>query len=219
MSLWPSEHKLGLLISASYKGTPRVFDTLSAVLYINLAERTDRKARILENLSAAGIDDARVQRVDAVKHNLGAIGCAKSHIKALEHVLASGYDNTLILEDDFVWDVSPEVVNRVLSAVLFDKEWSVCLLACNGACEILSDYKQRVIKCMTTSAYIIRKHYVPKLLGLWKDMLPSLEANALPTTGSKFAIDITWQRLQAASLTDWVATNPYLGKHQLLRHR
>lgn len=187
----------------------RGIDMLSAILYINLADRKDRKTRLLKNLSNVGVDHSRVHRIDAVRHKMGAVGCAKSHIKTLEQIAAAGYDTALVLEDDFVWKEPPDVVDSVLRTMLSDGSWNVCLLTCNGVCDTMNDYKKRVITCQTASAYIIRIDYVPKLLALWKSKLPDLQSNGI-THGGMYAIDQTWKALQSSD--EWVATNPFLGK-------
>lgn len=181
------------------------------ILYINLEFRRDRKQRLLRELTKVGTDATRIRRIDAVHRERGSVGCAESHIKALRESMEMGSNVTLILEDDFVWHegVDTSVVNDTLDKVLEDKDWKVCLLAANGRCRVVNDYKQAVQECQTTSAYLIRKAYVPVLRGHWEHCLPDLTHTKLPQ-GGKFSIDQTWKTLQRQG--GWIATNPLLGK-------
>lgn len=68
------------------------------ILYINLDERTDRREH-MENL-LQGYD---YERVSAVKHEDGYIGCAKSHLLCLQIAKARKLEKVIILEDDFMF--------------------------------------------------------------------------------------------------------------------
>jgi len=50
-------------------------------LYINLHERTDRKEHVEKELEKMNIQG---ERVEAIRNDVGAIGCSLSHIKCLE---------------------------------------------------------------------------------------------------------------------------------------
>ena len=50
-------------------------------LFINLEHRKDRLEHASREFKKMNID---AERVDAIKHNVGAIGCSMSHIKCLE---------------------------------------------------------------------------------------------------------------------------------------
>ena len=72
---------------------------LNKIFYINLYYRKDRLffcENQLKNL------DIEYERIDAVQHYDGRIGCAKSHLKILQYIHNIQYDGYyLILEDDF----------------------------------------------------------------------------------------------------------------------
>lgn len=69
--------------------------------FINLDHRKDR----LENIQRQVLPFLEphvnsVHRISATKHQNGAKGCTRSHIKTLDFALNSGFEHTLILEDD-----------------------------------------------------------------------------------------------------------------------
>ena len=55
-------------------------DLFKHTLFINLKHRTDRFKRVLEEFKKM---DITAERVDAIKHEKGNIGCTYSHIKCL----------------------------------------------------------------------------------------------------------------------------------------
>ena len=62
---------------------------------INLKERTDRWEKIVNNFK-----DFKILRIDAIKTDQGAIGCFKSHQKAIEVAKQLNMDKIFVLEDD-----------------------------------------------------------------------------------------------------------------------
>ena len=52
------------------------------IFYINLEKRQDRKEEIENELNTHGLVG---ERFDAIPHNPGCVGCAKSHLSVLHH--------------------------------------------------------------------------------------------------------------------------------------
>ena len=75
-----------------------------AVLYINLAHRTDRKELILQEIQKIkNIDESQIYRIDAVLEPMcGHIGCGKSHINALELAIQNNWSSVLVWKMIFV---------------------------------------------------------------------------------------------------------------------
>jgi glycosyl transferase family 25 len=189
----------------------RGINTVDRVVYINLDKRTDRKARLLKELEKVGTDPLRVMRSPAIYDPAGAVGCAKSHIAVLQRILEDRLGVALVLEDDFVWlDHDPEGINRWLKEIMLDPSWGLCVLACGGGTfyDENPTYTQHIRGCQTTSAYLIRSWYATKLLGLWKQKLPELQAANANERGA-LNIDQTWKILQ--STDQFVASHPLLG--------
>ena len=146
--------------------------------YINLQRRPDRNAALLRQLDRVGYDRAHVHRINATAHADGAAGCLLSHVAALEAVVAraaaaggggGGRPFALVLEDDFEWSDAAVARERLRDAFALQANWSVILLACRGVPAPLRDGAlagryESAAGCFTTSGYMIRTSYAPKLL-------------------------------------------------------
>ena len=112
----------------------------------------------------------KIIRIDAVynKQN-GHIGCAKSHIKALNKAKELNLPNVVILEDDFIFTKSIKEINKNFDNFLsfFKNKWDVIQLTAsyNDLKKIkeLKEFK-KVNSAMTSSGYIIQKHFYDKLI-------------------------------------------------------
>ena len=151
--------------------------------YINLQRRPDRNAALLRQLDRVGYDRAHVHRINATAHADGAAGCLLSHVAALEAVVAraaaagggggGGRPFALVLEDDFEWSDEAVARERLRAAFALQANWSVILLACRGVPAPLRDGAlagryESAAGCFTTSGYMIRTSYAPKLLELFR---------------------------------------------------
>jgi glycosyl transferase family 25 len=78
---------------------------IQRVLYINLARRPDRRAQVIRELQSLRIPEDKVIRIEAVdaeeSREKAIVSCCRSHIAALECAMRNGWDEVLILEDDF----------------------------------------------------------------------------------------------------------------------
>lgn len=187
------------------------------VLFINLEHRKDRLAEFYEEMAKISFADNQLTRIDAiyVPHN-GMLGCALSHIKAIEMAKEKKWPYVAVFEDDFCWreHVDKEKLVQLLSDI-FDKKtfWDVFLLSCNPQCDEQIDFIHGATRCLfafTTSGYIVQEHYYDTLLENFRDA-----ANLLKVTivdAEKFAIDRHWTRLQAADR--WLRACPTLGKQR-----
>ena len=172
------------------------------IFYINLKHRIDRKESLINQIKKIHYPLNRVNRIDAIKKNNGALGCALSHILALEEAIKLNVDSALIFEDDFIWKENSDVVNKAIDNAYNDKNWQICLLTCNGKTKDISNKKIcKVITCQTASAYIVRKKYMPKLLSFWKSYIKDDKL--------KLEIDQSWKILQRKD--KWISTKPILG--------
>jgi len=168
--------------------------------YINLARRADRQVRLAGELAKADLKCQRLDAVDMHEENITAVeACKRSHLKALAEIEASDAPYGLVLEDDAVWHRPMSVVNDILSRVNFSiSKHPVILLSCNGRGTATDEpWMLAVQDCQTTSAYIIRKDYIPTLSKL-------IETE---TTEAK-PFDMAWKRLQVKD--NWGLTQPKL---------
>lgn len=106
-------------------------DFFDKILYINLDHRKDRKQQILNEFNKMDINENKIHRIDAIheKYN-GHIGCAKSHIKALNYAKENNYKNVVIFEDDFIFTQNKIDVNNKINKFLKENsnKWDVVQL-------------------------------------------------------------------------------------------
>jgi len=188
-------------------------EKLDAVIYINLKHRTDRNEHILNEISKLSIGASKVHRIDAIKKDIGALGCGLSHIKALEYALQNNeWKYILILEDDFTFKSSNKSeINNDLD-ILFknSKNMDIGLLSSNLKHSSLSDTEHFRVKkvefSQTSSAYIIKKEYIPILLNNFKEAILDMEKNGVKHEN---CIDQHWAELQREG--NWYLIYPPIG--------
>lgn len=151
---------------------------------INLAHRTDRWKQVTDNLRVLRVP---FERVDAVRNANGALGCARSHLKALREAMEEQTDLVAIAEDDAVFDIEPFAILEQFRA----SEADVLLLGYNiRASEPFSEAFCRIRASLTTSCYIAKRNAVPGLIACFQGAEDDLQKNV------HRPIDIAWQALQ-----------------------
>jgi GR25 family glycosyltransferase involved in LPS biosynthesis len=174
-------------------------------LYINLTERTDRNAQVLEQLCLIGITEPI--RFNAIRHKNGAVGCTQSHIECLKIAKENGWPYVIVVEDDILF-LNPNRFLNNCDALIREHpidSWDVVLIAGNNA----GPYKQlspscvRVSGCQTTTGYIVKSEYYDTLIDNFESGLKSLL-----NVGVSFenAIDKYWFRLQRRDM--WLLIVP-----------
>jgi GR25 family glycosyltransferase involved in LPS biosynthesis len=187
-------------------------ESIDAILYINLAHRTERKEHILLELQKWGVDSSKIHRVDAVHRTPGALGCGLSHIKALTEAFSHPEWNTvLVLEDDFTFhsDYS-EINDKIKHLITSHRFFDIGLLSYNSDYIKYTDTTfpsiKKVVYSQTTSSYIIRRHYIPTLVQNMKGAMYDMERFG---KRHENCIDIHWTRLQPNGR--WYAIFPAIG--------
>lgn len=140
-------------------------NTIDAVLYINLNSREDRNKSIEKELANMQFDKGKIHRISAVYDKVcGHLGCALSHIKALDLAIENKWDRIIILEDDYHFKIKNEVLDKIIKDAETLK-WDVLLLA-HGHIKFFDDKKtplRRIEKSTTTSGYIVNSTYYKTL--------------------------------------------------------
>jgi len=182
------------------------------IIYINLASRTDRLTEIQSELTRMGVSDA--ERFEAIQRKPGIVGCGYSHLAVLKLAKERGYKEILIMEDDFVFLLSPErmaEIFEILPTIPFD----VCMLGYNLH-QTHGDYlsalrlpMHKVKYAQTASAYIVREHYYDTLIDLYEWAIPELERTGMHWV---YANDVIWRQLQENDL--WVCPVERCGKQR-----
>jgi hypothetical protein len=174
---------------------------------INLRHRADRREDCARELSKVGVDAGAETFFEAKSvPNLGALGCALSHGKALsDFVFADDKPFALILEDDFSIRDAPTFVSTVNQFCSQDFLWDVFLLGHNSAVPIEPTHfgtACRAINAQTTSGYLVGRIYAIKLIDYFfrsaellrrYDFLPEPNKSI---ARSLFSCDILWKELQ-----------------------
>lgn len=113
----------------------RIFDQFDQVRIINLPERTDRKAAVLRELDAIGIDasvpkisffEARRPQVETTPSGLRqSNGALISHREAIREAVASGVETLLVLEDDIFFRAPPAADVLAIVEAMKVKPWDL----------------------------------------------------------------------------------------------
>ena len=186
---------------------------IDAIYYINLEKREDRKKEFLDNFPS--VDKSKIIRVAAHYYpDNGAVGCLMSHITALNRSMNEvDGEHILICEDDFtIKDMN--YCNKMLD-LLFKKipDWNVVMLGQNTIDSvntgIETENNEKIIKIknsQTTSGYLIKKNYIPRLLEIYnRDLMKYMETGKW----GNYYVDQSWKVLQATD--KWYAFSPTVG--------
>jgi glycosyl transferase family 25 len=174
-------------------------EQIDVIFYINLESRLDRKEHFLNEIKNLCLDESKIIRIDAIKHENGAIGCSKSHIKALEMFMENSHWLTcIIFEDDYTfYNRSIEYNNTLIRTFLSNfTDWGILLLSSNqaGKQSIKTHIPsvELVTYSQTTSGYCIHKDSVKDIYDNFKCSAEHLEKSRSKPI---HAIDIYWNEL------------------------
>lgn len=176
-------------------------NTFDRILYINLDRRTDRREETEKLLASMGVESGRIQRISATEHENGSIGCALSHICALEIIKSCHNLKCLIIEDDL--ELNHGDTEKLISSI-FGIDYDVMMLSGN----VLLNYAPsgnvcRIKEAQTTAAYTVNPLFVEKLIECFRE---SVELLIQGTHPDHAAIDQNWKKLQTESR--WYGLSP-----------
>ena len=189
----------------------------SVVYYINLDSRVDRKNLIEEELKKLFKNFNRVSAEDGNKLGLsekiaGSVGCAYSHIKALELGLINGAENIFIFEDDFQLEINTCLAKNMLDKIT-KSDFNLVLLSYHMPVVRLYDIKNylaNITNGQTTCAYVIKRKMAKELINIFKKSIEELIKTELIY---EYSIDQTWKALQTPANKTY-GTIPRLGKQR-----
>ena len=170
-------------------------------LYINLLSRPDRNVHARTQFNLLNVP---AERMNAIEHENGAIGCTMSHIYCLEYAIKHKWPQVCICEDDILF-TNPSLFTAHLTTFLKKQtKWDVLLLGANLAPPFIrtTEYCMQVYNAQTTTGYIVKQHYYETLLANFKTGLSKF----LETNNKQYAIDIYWKQLQHKG--KWVVLTP-----------
>ena len=187
-------------------------NNFDVVYYINLEHRIDRFNHIHNELNKTNIDKSKINKIKGIYYKtFGILGCAKSHILALEAFIKSGLDNCLIFEDDFIFTKDQNTINELINTFFNNiKSYDVLMLASNTLNEVKTEYPfiTKILDAQTLSGYSVSKKFAPILLNNYKTSVILLEQ--IGTKVYNFCFDIYMKKLQPTS--NWYCLNPKIGK-------
>jgi glycosyl transferase family 25 len=162
------------------------------VLYINLDESKERNINCLSELNKIGFTN--IERISAVKHDFGAIGCTMSHLVALKKAKDLDLEYVIICEDDITM-TNPILLKTQLNYLFNSKiYYDVFMLGVNiNKCSKINDNIYKVEDGQTTTMYIVRKHYYRKLFDNFKESVLLLNQSK---NKPLHAVDMYMKKLQ-----------------------
>lgn len=183
-------------------------DNIAKTIYINLDRRTDRRAEMEAELTKIGMT---AERFPAIERKPGALGCGLSQLAVLRRAKEEGWENVLILEDDFTFLVDRATFDQELKTV-FDLKipYDVIMLSYGSTISTpFNSILSRVKTAQTASGYIVHNRFYDTLIHTWNNATINLE-----TTGDehKWAIDQAWKPLQPTA--EWFCFNRRIGKQR-----
>lgn len=140
-------------------------DRIDKVFYINLDERTDRRAEI-ENELVNVLHYDKAERLAGLKlPHLGIYGCTMSHITLMRRMIKEGWDTMMVFEDDAQILTSRESIDEHINVFLADPQLDIlCIGNSCGINEHYNDCLNRCFNTQTTSCYVLKKQFVEILM-------------------------------------------------------
>jgi glycosyl transferase family 25 len=181
------------------------------IFYINLDHRKDRDLEIQEELIKYDIQG--YEKFSGILHEkIGGVGCGKSHVEVLKLAKERGYKSIMILEDDFMFQVSKDEFYNAMENLNQVESFDICLLSFylidSRECERYP-FLRKVIEAQTTSGYIINEHYYDTLIRIFDEAIVLFENTNYHWL---YAIDVAWKQLQIKD--NWYCFVPRLGKQR-----
>jgi len=194
-------------IVLSMKGDDDPLHFLKNGFFINLPERRDRYNNVMTQFHYLNIPSLKMERINAIKYRVGALGCFLSHIYCLTEAKKRGYDHILICEDDIDFTNIDLFKQQLRNTIHKVKDWDVILLTGNllQVQEIPNiDCCLRVIKSTAATGYIVKSHYYDTLMKNFKEGITYLMNK--PKYKHLYAIDVYWHFLQKKD--NWIIPIP-----------
>ena len=182
------------------------------VLYINLDQRTDRKKELLSQFKKFKNKNIKIniERISAVKHKKGQIGCAKSHIKCLKSAKKRNLEEVIICEDDI--NIHSNLINKYFEIINKLNDWDVIILSGHGDKKNINNFISKALGIQTTGLYLVKNHYYDKLINNFEESVIEMEKRYKINKDimcPKWCIDINWKKLQKKD--NWYIFNKNLG--------
>ena len=170
--------------------------------YINLEKRVTRRNQCEKQLKSIGI--RKPKRFNAIEHEIGLIGCARSHIECLKIAKAKNWPYICIFEDDLLF-TEPNKVKQMLNKYI-DHDYDVLYIgAWIQQCNSINKELVRVTNGCCFHAYIVKSHYYETLL---INLNEGLQKKIIDPENMSYNNDVYIHKLQKED--NWLCFNPVL---------
>lgn len=171
------------------------FSVARGATVINLDSRKDRLEDIRLEFDRMGIP---LLRLPATQHENGGIGCALSHLRAIER-MEDQKEPVFIVEDDAQFMQPRNYVDEVVQEFLENPALDVLCLGFKSPCKgIRVGRNLRIsVKLSTTVAYMAKPAALTRLKASFQESVSNL-SEGLPW--HRNALDVLWQETQLSEL-------------------
>lgn len=170
--------------------------------YINLDKRKDRNSH-MKNIIKSNPFFEKVERISAIYSETYGVGCTMSHIKCITNLLKRNDKYYIILEDDFCFLNKEKFDNFTtdFDKIKNDDNWDIIVLTPRG--KTIEKHKinnfHRIVNNQTTTGYIIKHDFIPKLLSVYKSAVVKLMKGYNGPLPNPYCTDQCWKPLQLNS--------------------
>jgi len=163
------------------------------IFYINLDHRLDRKVDIENQFKKLGI--YHFNRISAVSHRRGSLGCAQSHLSIYNKWQSSQSRLLMICEDDIEFKMARGQIDDLIDRFYHDPRIDVLVLSYKifNSFRISSHFKISS-DIQTTACYVLKPHVISDFKKIAHESIIGL---AQGKADRYSAIDIVWKKLQA----------------------
>lgn len=192
---------------------------IDKVYYINLDHRKDRLAQIEQVLDELECPVAKRERIPGIyTPEFGTIGCAKSHMLAVEKFIKSELQTCIIFEDDFIYTNKEQFDTSINNIFTMNIDFDIIQLSYNDNDQTPQDTTWPFLKTFQRagciSGILLHKNFAPKLLQNYKDGQNLLQDHikTYNCLTHHYHIDVYWNLL--VSHSKWYWFYPKLGKQR-----
>ncbi len=164
------------------------------IFYINLDVRYDRKRQIEKEFSRLSIRD--YSRISATMDANGRLGCAISHLEALQAAKNSNAEVVMICEDDCQFIASRIEIEGILRDFSNNDSADVLCLAyfTMDTIKPISKNFSATRNTQTMSCYVLKSHMINPMIDV---AIESIRRCAFDPTDYDAAVDQVWKKLQS----------------------
>ena len=165
------------------------------VFYINLEHRTDRHELVLEALSS--IQVKAPQRIAGKLRSNGALGCALSHIEAIQALIDQNVGLGMICEDDIDFMGGVEELEILLDSFMNTPNLGVLCLANRIRGPFFPVNQELAVSnnIQMAACYVVKPHALSALHESFSNSARQLEAGVSVSSAS---IDQLWKQVQTS---------------------